>query len=359
MEFALVANPENRRARFFQAAALAQGHRVRLVSWLDALAGRGDLRADALRFDSPGENWDVTRAFTLRGGGSAPVREDRGRVTDLRPWLSGFSRTVGELEARAGRAGLNPAADILSMFDKPRSQRHLQAAGVPVPPMLGPAASTPSNLCELNAAMATAGWDKAFVKLAHGSSASGVIAYSRGPRRAAWTSLVRDGEHFYNHLQVRRYGREEEIREVIDFVLSQGAQVERWVRKARYGSRPLDLRVLVVDGEPSHWVVRLGRSPMTNLHLGTGRGDREWFAKRAGPDGMARVWEVSRAAAAAYPACLSVAVDVLIESDFSGCQVCEVNAFGDLLPGITDRQGDDTYGAQVRAAARRQLAHAC
>jgi hypothetical protein len=44
--------------------------------------------------------------------------------------------------------------------------------------------------------------------------------------------------------------------------------------------------------------------------------------------------------------------DVLIRSDLRGCAVLEVNAFGDLLPGVAWR-GMDTYEAQIEQVVTR------
>ena len=74
------------------------------------------------------------------------------------------------------------------MFDKRRCHARLAEAGVPVPPAL-PAVR---GYDELRARMAEAGRDRVFVKPAHGSSASGVVALQTAPGRikavtsAAW-----------------------------------------------------------------------------------------------------------------------------------------------------------------------------
>jgi hypothetical protein len=42
-------------------------------------------------------------------------------------------------------------------------------------------------------------------------------------------------------------------------------------------------------------------------------------------------------------------VDLMIGSDWRRHAVAEVNAFGDLLPGVHDAAGRDSYAAQLHA----------
>jgi hypothetical protein len=56
---------------------------------------------------------------------------------------------------------------------------------------------------------------------------------------------------------------------------------------------------------------------------------------------------ICKEAAACFPSTVCVGVDLLVGLDGS-FRVAEVNAFGDLLPGIVDR-GQDTYDAQIEA----------
>ena len=52
--------------------------------------------------------------------------------------------------------------------------------------------------------------------------------------------------------------------------------------------------------------------------------------------------------AAQFPGTLHVGVDLMFRVGWRAHAVAEVNAFGDLLPGVLS-DGLDTYGAQVAA----------
>ena len=93
---------------------------------------------------------------------------------------------------------------------------------------------------------------------------------------------------------------------------------------------------------------------MLGLQLGARRGDPLALRAWLGRAGWARLQNTARAVAAAFPACLYLGIDLLISPDRQPW-VLEVNAFGDLLPGVRWR-GQDTYSAELRCWSRRNSA---
>ncbi|MEE1741535.1 STM4014 family protein [Streptomyces sp. BE147] len=364
--FAVVGNPDNRRVAFFREAVRAAGlPDVRVVSWLQVLTGEVVFRpGETVRMDSPGEDAEVERL--LRGVG------DPSRVEGTSRWYATFTAAVGEVARAASAAGatlLGDPGDIAALFDKRRCHAVLDGAGVPVPasPTSGPAAPVVRGWEDVRELMAARGMPRVFVKLAHGSSASGVLAVeTAGPGRVrASTSVERDGEgRLFNSLRVRRYETEREVAEIVDTLAPDGLHVERWLPKASQRGRAADLRVVVVAGRATHAVVRTSRSPMTNLHLGGVRGDLDEV--RAAVAAAGGSWQDALAtcerAAACFPRTLCVGVDLLPATGWRRFAVGEVNAFGDLLPGLTGLPGSgaeglDTYAAQVAAVLDRARNH--
>ncbi len=99
---------------------------------------------------------------------------------------------------------------------------------------------------------------------------------------------------------------------------------------------------------------------MTNLHLGGARGDLDAAraAIRAAGGSFDDALDCAERAAACFPDTLCVGVDVLPVARWRRFAVCEVNAFGDLLPGLTGlpgrgAEGLDTYAAQIAAVETR------
>jgi hypothetical protein len=176
-----------------------------------------------------------------------------------------------------------------------------------------------------------------------------------GARQRAITSaeLVREnGEtRLYNSLQVRTYTQPAEIGELIDAIARERVQVEVWLPKARLDGQYFDLRVVVIGGRPEHFVVRQSRSPMTNLHLGNRRGNREAFLARIEAADWFAVQQTCLRVMECFPCTLYAGIDVALLPNFRDHAVLEVNAFGDLLPGI-EVDGRDTYTAEVEALQR-------
>jgi hypothetical protein len=365
--FTVLGTPGDRRTELFAAACRRLGlDAPRLVRWTDAATLHGDLAiapGSLMRIDSPGEDAQVDAL--LRGPG------DPARVGGGARWYASFIAALERVAAAGGRAGaslLNDVDEIAVMCDKRRCHARLQSAGVPVPEALPPVHS----YAELRERMAEARVHRVFVKPAHGSSASGVVALQTAPggRIRATTSAAparaRAGHPdpgYFNSLRVRTYETESEVVRLIDALAPDGLHVERWLPKAALDGRVLDLRVVVIAGEPSHVVVRTSRSPMTNLHLGGSRGDVDAVREAFGEPGWARALDACARTAACFPRSLMVGVDLLVQIGWRRYAVGEVNAFGDLLPGITGLPGTrfeglDTYTAQVTAALSRN-APAC
>ncbi|MFE7759223.1 STM4014 family protein [Streptomyces sp. NPDC057429] len=358
---AVVGNPGNRRVALFQDAVRAAGlPDARTVSWLEVLRGEASfLPGERVRIDSPGEDAEVERL--LRGV------DDPTRVEGSARWYARFTSAVRDVARAATTAGavlLNDPDDITVLFDKRLCHGVLEAAGVPVPasPTSGPSAAPVRGWADVRELMAAHRMPRVFVKPAHGSSASGVLAVeTAGAHRVrATTSVERDDEgRLFNSLRVRRCTTEHEVSAVVEALAPDGLHIERWLPKASQRGRVADLRVVVVAGRATHAVVRTSRSPMTNLHLGGVRGDLDEV--RAAVEAAGGSWRAALAvceqAAACFPDTLCVGVDLLPATGWRRFAVGEVNAFGDLLPRLTGLPGSgaeglDTYAAQVAAVLR-------
>ena len=371
--FVVVGNPGSRRVALFQAAlARLELPPAQVVSYAGLLAGHLTLpdvvrRGAIVRIESPGQDWEVERVM-LAAGADVSAEEgcehipreeigrlafERGRILPSRQWYLGFCETLRLIERQLAACPphrlMNQPAEIAVMFDKSRCHARLLRAGVAVPPSIGPAAC----FDELIERMRQAACYRVFVKPAHGSSASGVVAYqSNGQRHHATTTveMVREGGtlRLYNSRRMRIYQEPRQIAELIDALCRQRVHVERWLPKAGFDNRTFDLRVVVVAARARHVVVRLSRSPMTNLHLLNTRGDVEALLARMGP----AAWEAARSTCERVMECfagsLYAGIDLLICPGYRRHAVLEANAFGDLLPGVL-HDGLDTYAAEVLA----------
>lgn len=377
--FVVVANPGSRRTELFAAAVAAAGlPPPRVVAWADLLAGRADLATkvragDVVRLESPGKDFEVERAILALGadcrdeedpGGSrydrlsAPavvaLAFDRGRILAPRQWFLGFRaalvRAAGQLRSAPPHQLLNGPPDVSIMFDKRACHARLSAAGVPVPPALRPV----GGFDELLARMRDVGWRRVFVKPAHGSSGSGVVAFQAsiggGHQAVTTVELVQAGGELrlYNSRRLQTYRDARDVSALVDALARHRLHVEQWVPKAGIDGRTFDLRVVVTAGRAGHAVARLSRSPITNLHLLNDRADPGIVRRRTGEPAWSAAMASCERAAACFPDSLHGGVDLAITADFRRHAVLEVNAFGDLLPGVL-HEGRDTYAAQVAA----------
>jgi glutathione synthase/RimK-type ligase-like ATP-grasp enzyme len=353
--FTVVGSPGDRRLAGFADACRAEGlPSPRLVPWASLLSGTAaPCPAGLLRVESPGGDPGVDAL--LRGPG------DPARVGGGARWYAAFTAALNRLRAAAGpgTTWLSDPGDIAVMFDKRRCHTRLRAAGVPVPAALGPV----TGYASLRAAMSDAGWGRVFVKPAHGSSGSGVVALAAdGARVRAVTSAVpAPGGGYVNSLRAAVYEREDEVAALVDALAPDGLHVERWVPKAGIEGRTFDLRVVVIGGTPTHAVARTSTIPITNLHMGGRRGSLAAVRDKLGAVRWEQALDVCARAAACFPGSLMVGVDLLVDAGLRQFFVGEVNAFGDLLPGLTGlpggpAEGLDTYTAQVRAALAREAA---
>jgi hypothetical protein len=323
-----------------------------------------------VRIESPGKQQEVERAL-LALGAEVPDPEgdqyerlsrhaceelplDKGRLLASRQWYLGYSQLLQHIGQQVPLAQLTSLPeDILLMFDKRACHALLERNQISVPAALEPIHS----YNELTSHMQRLNWNRVFIKLAHGSSASGIVAYrfSRDQHQAITTvEVVNDGDSYrlYNSRRIRIYWDQQEIATLINTLCRQRVHVELWIPKASYGRQVFDLRVLVVAGQARHTVVRMSNSPMTNLHLLNKRGDTEAVLAAIGTEHWDEARQTCECASQLFRS-LHTGVDLLFSSSFRYHALVEMNAFGDLLPGIL-HNGQDTYTAEILAALNQR-----
>ena len=373
LKFVVVGNPENRRVGFMQQALEHFGlPPATVVTYSDLIAGRETLeRFDApntiIRFDSPEKNFEVDKAIIAAGADVPDAGEhqritaadavalefDKGRILYPRQLYLGWRHLLHQWEKQLCCPMMNHPVEIAVMFDKPLSHELFSRHGIDVPRSLG----VIKNYDQLREQMQVHSCDRLFVKLSHGSAASGVVAYHINPRgESAITTVERVRENgetlLYNSRKIRQYTEREAIANIINILCAEGVQVEQWLPKARLQNRQFDVRVVVIDGEAQHVVVRLGHSPMTNLHLGNERTNLEALLTKIKRDNWEKMKRTCEAAAALFPNSLYCGIDLLIRPDYQQHAILEINAFGDLLPGTT-WNGLDTYSSEIQAMLKK------
>ncbi|BAZ17610.1 hypothetical protein NIES4071_94900 [Calothrix sp. NIES-4071] len=386
LNFIAIANPENRRLGFLQ-QALSHFNLppATVIPYADLIAGKQTLEQfkapnTIIRFDSPERDFDIDKAiiaegFTVPDEGQhqrispaevVKLEFDKGRICYPRQWYLGWRHLLQQWLQQLpvslsvdgeglGMRFMNHPEDIAVMFDKPACHEKFRCHNIPVPRSLGKIYSYD----HLREQMEKQEIDRVFVKLSHASAASGVVAYQANSKfESAITTVERVRENgetlLYNSRKIRNYTRREEIADIINILTAEGVQVEEWLPKARLQGCGFDVRVVVINGEAQHIVVRLGKSPMTNLHLGNERGNSEELIEKVGAENWEAMKYTCEQAAKLFPRSLYCGVDLLILPDWKQHAILEINAFGDLLPGILWNDMD-TYTSEVKAILERNI----
>jgi len=394
----LIGNPHNRRTQGMQEArhrlgmkpAVVMPYALLLQNWRQ---GRtivdivdSNLPVPLVRIDAPGEDWEVERELLFLGGINATscltdemgteafsaeqvlaLEQEWGRIYAPAQWFRGWKACLDRIGRETREIWpevrfMNDPADIQLMFDKRTCQQHLYSQGVHVPPTLQ--SSQPiRSYTDLRTAMQSAGMNRVFVKLACGSGASGVVAYQINPRTGDEIAITTMGMEqaqgktiFYNEGRLRKYTRNGEVAELMNWLCAEGAQIERWMPKATFDQRAYDIRQLVAGGQAGHAIMRLSRTPITNLHL---RNERMLPAE-AGLDEqrMSLVRTAAQAAMSSFPNSWSAGIDVMLTSDSNPrAYVLDVNPFGDLLYRV-EHHGLGTYEWEMELLRKEPIQHA-
>lgn len=318
-----------------------------------------------VRIESPGRGFDTYKLF-LEAGYAAASRElsavigvqtvralvdDKGLILYPRQWYLGFQAVLSGignvLRSRRDILPLLPPDDIMCMFDKLLCHGLLLRNGVKVPRGIGAVRDFDELLTEMAATALT----RVFIKLRHGSSASGTIAYQVSGHRhlaisTAQMAIGSNGLRLYNTRRMVRYQKVDEIRCLVNELCRHGVHVEAWFPKAGIEGMTCDCRILMIGGEPEHVVVRTGPGPMTNLHLGCKRNDSALLRARTGEVSWSSAMETCRKVARLFPRSYYMGIDLAFSPSCRSHAVLEVNAFGDLLIGIRSR-GMTTHEAEL------------
>jgi hypothetical protein len=366
---ALGSSTGSRLTSFIRACTEYFGNPPAILSWRDFLSAPERLEAllgphAYLRVDTPDRDIGSLAALYRAG---APVAAAAGYATlpdeehaSLADGAIGspaqlaFGLVAGIKEAAEIAAGRSAAMsctaeDVALAFDKTESLRALCAGTVPTPRMLPEVVGWDA----LVAAMEISRMRRVFVKVRHGSAASGMVAIARNAEQwVAFTTavLTSDGE-LRATKRVRRVVDRIELAQLIDRLASLGLHCEEWLPKIGIGDRTVDLR-LVMIGNAFVPVLRTSRHPMTNLHLDGDRGSPEPLIRRIGDAAWNSAIESASKAARCFPGLHTTGVDLAILADGRRHAVLEVNAFGDYIKDIAVG-GLDSHQIQVRSIDAR------
>ena len=350
--------------------AMPPAHQISYRSLLNGEVNLAEIvvAGDVVRIESPGKSW-LTEKLLLQVGAEAAQQKveyealsanevaqltfDKGRITYPHQWYLGFCAVLDLIANQLAQAPphflMNSTSAIKMMFDKRLVHAQLTAVNLPVPQSINPITSYD----RLWQTIRDTGIKRLFIKSAHGSSASGVVAYETNGRQHKATTtveMVQNGAEIrlYNSRRIRTYRDQREIVTLIDHLCQQHVHVEQWIPKASVNGRFCDIRIVVIANQARHSIIRLSQSPMTNLHLLNERASIDILPNKVGEAVWQQVQQQCEQAVALFPNTLYAGVDLLFTSNWKNTYILELNAFGDLLPTVRDN-GVDTYEAEIEA----------
>jgi hypothetical protein len=314
--------------------------------------------ADRVRIESPGRDPKALHAIRWRWQHPDQPMDTQpndaiGDPTSFATSLTTVMEHIERASTNSESVFLNHPLQTLSACDKVKTIELLEETGIPVPRTLAMLEGQEIGYDIVRDAMRSTGINRVFIKLRHGYSGSGVIAYQLGKgRELAITTVAMkqtdNGIQLFNTRKVQRYDSHQDCRKLFDALCPLGVYVERWVPKAGVNNRTTDLRVVTIAGKARHIVMRMSKGPITNLHLLNERSSPEPLRAQMRPSDWDAMIQTCKRVARCFPNMLYLGIDVAVHPDLRGHTVFEVNAWGDLLKGVLDR-GQTTYEAEVEA----------
>ncbi len=362
----IIGNPENRRVKLFQKALFQKGYSSAQVLSYESYLQKKDLsniltKNSIIRIESPGENFQVTKKIIKLGAKTAgeqnqkkikALTEDYGKIQYPKYWFLGYQKLLKKIKLEINQfkknypnaeiSFMNDPQEIITMFDKKACHDLCKNSEIQVPKSL----KKVESYLEFKEAIYQKKMKRVFIKLNTSSSASGIVAYeTNGKQEQIKTTIevIKRGKNifYYNSLKVRKYTDPKLIENLLNWLINEEVHIEQWIPKYKIEDQVLDVRVMVINKKVMQKVVRLSKKPFTNLHLNNKRGLQSLLSQK--------IWQKIKNCAEKtmklFPHSLYAGLDILIARN-EKIYLLEVNAFGDLLPGIL-YNGMSTYEAEI------------
>jgi len=302
----LIGTKGSRRTEYFKKAADDCHAEMEFIDWSEA-AGK-DLSGGVVKFDPP--SYSVSNLYEMNE-----------QVTLYCSKLRGLER--------AGCTFLNMPEGVEAVLDKCRCKQVLEENNIPVTNLL---AGSVSTLEQLEEVMDRHRAFSVFIKPVFCSGAAGVVAYRRFPgkgREIAYTSCRLFQGELINTKTLYRMEKQEEIRLLLQAVLSLGAVVERWHPKASFMGKSYDIRVVWQFGGIQFMVARQSKGPITNLHLNNSPLD--WKKLNLPEQTLKEIGQLCKNAMKLFPGLSVAGIDILLEKGTLRPKIIEINGQGDLI----------------------------
>ena len=350
--FLIIGDNKGRRIKTFTDCLKNKGiYNYSVMDWTEVLKDRKELeknikKSNIVRIEPPEKNTDIYKLFLDIGAESGEFQKDNVNnnyneniIISPKSWFKGVEHTFLVIDKL-----IKENKDILSMcdlkealvmMDKSKTYEFLEGKGKNYYlPEKMPEYRNYDEFFEEN----KNNFIKCFIKLRYGSGSTGVIAYSNNPKikeEKIFTSLNYSKENgnktFFSTYNVKSYTDKKVIRDMINWVIENGAHIEKWIPKLIHEKKGFDTRVFVLDKKSEYLLSRLSNSPITNLHLKNERKESEEFLKKNETD---IIKKASEEVMSLFSKSLYSGVDIILANNLKP-YVIDVNPFGDLFYNLT------------------------
>lgn len=363
MDWCLVGVKGDPRIQGFQAALNQFKYRSRVINYEDNWESSLQTirRGQVVRVDSPAWSYQTLRHLMHIGEEALPelykpyssarirlARLEQGELFAPHQLFYGLYEQLRQLETICKSVEAYPlfsAQAYHSFYDKALCHQVLNKAALPTP------ATFPMSIQsyeELRHYMRDYAWKRVFIKPQFGSGGSGVIALEvKGSQLKAQSTTYYESKRLWNSQRVHTIRDESVLETIINQLVPWGIHVERWIPKAQIQGHSVDLRVLVIAGEPCFFVLRKSKTPITNLHLLNQRDVVDALKQRMSDTVWQALLDTCREVGRLFPMVYQIGIDIAVHSNFQKHSILEINAFGDFLKGIT-HQGLTPYQWQIK-----------
>ncbi len=243
--------------------------------------------------------------------------------------LEQYTHLLNRFAANKGLCFLNHPFGIQEVLHKVKCKERLMEHEISTTRMIG--VGIPS-LNELRQLMIAQKEYAVFIKPVRSSGAVGIAAYRFLPtknREILYTSAYLEGEQLINTKKLYRIEDKEQIRRVLDKILSMETMIERWYSKTDYQGKKYDLRVVWQFGQIDFIVARQSKGPITNLHLNNQALSIENLCLSI--EKQEKIAKLCACAMEQFPTLSYAGIDIMLDKDSQKPRIIEINGQGDLL----------------------------
>ena len=365
--FLIIGDNKGRRIKTFAGCLEKEGNfPYFILEWTDLLENLGIIekfleKSNIVKIEPPEKNTEIYRKFLEFGNGAALPGEDKtGKKNSeiIRApgvWFDGVKNVFGKMseifDNYKNTYLMCDIEELLIMMDKKASYEYLSGAENSF--FLPERTKDFQNYDEFFETVKNK-TAKYFIKLRCGSGSTGVLAYSYNPKldeEKIFTSLNYSEENgrldFFSTYRVKIYTEKKVIKNMVNWVIENGAHIEKWLPKLTYKKYGFDTRVFVAGKNTEYMLSRLSTGPITNLHLKNMRKESSEFMEEKQ---LKLLSEASEGVMSVFGKSLYAGIDVLLSNNMKP-YIIDVNPFGDLFHNLTDSPRN-VYYAEIREALK-------